>query len=146
MATSTCSLEEREGAHIFHGSVSFDRDVEGRESIPLKSHKSSHGRRRPVYPAGPPLPLSLFFVELMMVIWGGSRGRTPYTYLGRYLSCPPSTPPARRIYRSKLLSPSPAIRRPPITIRCSLPVFYGQAARDGRTRTDRGGRGASSST
>ena len=22
-----------------------------------------------------------------MVIWGGSRGRTPYTYLGRYLSC-----------------------------------------------------------
>ena len=47
---------------------------------------------------------SLFFVELMMVIWGGSRGRTPYTYLGRYLSCPPPPPPARRIYRSKLLS------------------------------------------
>ena len=51
--------------------------------------------------AGDDLPLqlallspSLFFVELMMVIWGGSRGRTPYTYLGRYLSCPLRPPPA----------------------------------------------------
>ena len=55
------------GVHIFHGSVSFDRVVERRvsererESILLKSHKSSHGRPRPRsatttnYLAGPPL-------------------------------------------------------------------------------------------
>ena len=104
MATSTCSLEEREGAHIFHGSVSFDRDVEGRERE--RASLSSHTN---LPTAGDDLSIqlallspSLFFVELMMVIWGGSRGRTPYTYLGRYLSCPPS--PAQRIYRSKLLS------------------------------------------
>ena len=81
MATSTCSLEEREGAHIFHGSVSFDRDVEGRERASLSSHTNlpTADDDLSIQLALLSLPLPLFFVELMMVIWGGSRGRTPYT-------------------------------------------------------------------
>ena len=72
------------GVHIFHGSVSFDRVVERRVSERERERASfSSHTNLPTAAAAvgddyqlPSWPSSFFFVELMMVIWGGSRSRT----------------------------------------------------------------------